>query len=465
MNESAIPRLRFPEKFGFFTFSTASNVVYQFKSLYYLFFLTNVLKIDVLAAGAILTIGTVWDAVNDPLIGFWSVNHKFKNGERCRPFALWFAVPWAVSVVLLFCDWHTSQTVTVILALAVYFVFESFNTFVAIPYNSMGGLATDRDEDRRSINVYRNLGGCLGSGIGAVACLPLLKLFGALDGAGNLVEGASARGFLLTAMVMGAVCVIGSLAHYFTTRERVRQIADNEDHVSPLAAAKMLLGCRAWVLNMGYIICYGINNVLIMSSIAYYATYVMGSTAAATAIQAVYLVVSILTTLLVGPLDKRLGRKRTMLFGAAVLVLGKVWFVLDPFSQGAIYTNAVTVGIGLAIAFVMFNTNRNNIADLIEWRSGRRIDSLVSTGDNLAAKLAQAAATQLLALALHTAGFNEALPAQPEATIATINALLGWVPGLVTLAMLAVLLVMDIEGDMARMHREKAARGLEAPAP
>ena len=88
MNESTIPRLKFPEKFGFFTFSTASNVVYQFKSLYYLFFLTNVLKIDVLAAGLILTIGTIWDAINDPLIGFWSVNHKFKNGERCRPFAL-----------------------------------------------------------------------------------------------------------------------------------------------------------------------------------------------------------------------------------------------------------------------------------------------------------------------------------------------------------------------------------------
>lgn len=101
--------------------------------------------------------------------------------------------------------------------------------------------------------------------------------------------------------------------------------------------------------------------------------------------------------------------------------------------MGAIYLNAVTVGIGLSITFVMFNTNRNNIADLIEWQSGRRIDSLVSTGDNLAAKLAQAGATQLLTLSLHMAGFNEALPAQPDATIATINALLGWVPAAVTL--------------------------------
>lgn len=48
-----------------------------------------------------------------------------------------------------------------------------------------------------------------------------------------------------------------------------------------------------------------------------------------------------------------------MIFAAAVLILGKVWFVIDPFAVGAIYLNAVTVGIGLSITFVMFNTNRN----------------------------------------------------------------------------------------------------------
>ena len=133
VSTNAISPLRFGEKFGFLTFSTASNVVYQFKSIYYLFFLTNVLKIDVLVAGTILTIGTIWDAVNDPLIGFWSVNHKFKNGERCRPFALWFAVPWAISVVLLFCDFKTSQTAAVILALLIYFIFRKLQEQVGHP--------------------------------------------------------------------------------------------------------------------------------------------------------------------------------------------------------------------------------------------------------------------------------------------------------------------------------------------
>ncbi len=458
MNEQqALPRIRFPEKLGFCTFSTASNVVYQFKSIYYLFFLTNVLKIDVLIAGAILTIGTVWDAVNDPLIGFWAVNHKFKSGERCRPLALWFSVPWAITVVLLFTDFNVVPKLTAAISLAVYLVFELFNTFVGIPYNSMAGLATNLDADRRSINVFRNLGGCLGSGIGAVACLPLLKLFGGLDKSGNLIDGKSAQGFLFTAMVMGAVCIIGCVVHYFTTKERVRPISADEGKLSAKTVTRMLFGCRSWIFNTLYIICYGVVNLLLMSCINYYATYVIGSTAAATPIQAAYLVISIVISLLISPIDKALGRKRTMILAAIVGIVGKLWFVLDPFSVAAIYVNAITAGVSITIAFVMFNTNRNNIVDLIEWKDGRRLDSLVSTADNLAAKLATAGATLLITAALKANGFDAGLSAQPERAITALCGILGWVPMLLCGVMLVVVCFLNIERDTDKMLKEKAA--------
>ena len=88
------PPVGFLEKLGFCTFSTASNVVFNFKDLFYLFFLTNVMGIRIDHAGMITAIGIVWDAINDPMVGYWAVNHRFKNGEKCRPFALWCAVPW-----------------------------------------------------------------------------------------------------------------------------------------------------------------------------------------------------------------------------------------------------------------------------------------------------------------------------------------------------------------------------------
>lgn len=79
------PKIGFAEKLGFGTFSTASNVVFNFKDLFYLFFLTNVMGIKIEHAGMITALGIVWDAVNDPLVGYWAVNHTFKNGENAVP--------------------------------------------------------------------------------------------------------------------------------------------------------------------------------------------------------------------------------------------------------------------------------------------------------------------------------------------------------------------------------------------
>ncbi|MDR0641578.1 MAG: glycoside-pentoside-hexuronide (GPH):cation symporter [Treponema sp.] len=455
-----ITPLSLKEKLGFLTFSTSNNIVYQFKSLYYLFFLTNVVGIPVLSAGTIFAIGTIWDALNDPLLGYMSVNHKFKNGERCRPFALWYAVPWAASLVLLFSNFGFGQKIAAAVSLGVYILFEIFNTLVAIPYNSMGGLATNVDAERRSINVFRNFGGCFGSGIGAVACLPLLKLFGALDNRGNLNPQTGSRGFVLVSLVMGTLIIFGSFVHYFTTKERVKPISVDEEKLGVKTVARMLFGCRSWVLNMCYIICYGVINLLLMSCITYYATYVLGSTARATLIQAVYLVASIITTAVVSFIDRKMGRKNIMILGVLVAILGKIWFLIDPFSYGAIMVNAATVGFAVAIAFVMFNTNRNNIVDLIEWRKGRRLDALVSTADNLASKLATAGATQIVAVLLSVSGFNGESQVQPEAAIGAINFLLGWAPFAVSLVMLIVVFFLEIEKDMDVMRREKAAAGI-----
>jgi len=341
--------------------------------------------------------------------------------------------------------------------MVIYFLFELFNTFAAIPYNSMGSLATNLDADRRAINVARNLGGCVGSGIGGVALYPLLDLFGGLDELGNIIEGDPGKNaFFYAAIVMGALSIVGSFIHYFTTRERIVEDPEKVEKLSVMEVAKMLLGCRSWVLNMLYIICYGSLNLLIMSTINYYCTYVLGSSAAATPLMAMYLVASVIFTFLSIPIDKKLGRRKTMISTAVVYILGKIWFVFDPYSMWAMYVNGASVAYAMSLSFVLFNTNRNNIADLIEWKSGRRIDSLVSTGDNLAAKLTKAVTNLAMTGALAAAGFNAELPVQPEAALDTICALLGWAPGLLAVIMLVVLWFHPIEKEMADMNKAKA---------
>ena len=88
--------------------------------------------------------------------------------------------------------------------------------------------------------------------------------------------------------------------------------------------------------------------------------------------------------------------------------------------------------MGLTMTFILFNVNRNNISDIVELQNGRRLDTMVSTGDNLMSKIAEAVVDKMFLVALAAAGFNAALADEGQvqniATQKTICALLGWIP-------------------------------------
>ena len=440
--------VKLPEKLGYMAYSTSANIVFNFKSLYYLIFLTNVLQIPVLTAGTMMTLGTIWDVTNDPIIGVFAGNVKFKSKEKIRPYLLVIAIPWALGLILLFTDFNLTQTLAVIVSLLIFFFYEIANTFRGIVYNGLGALASDNDDDRKSINAFRSLGACLGSGIGAVAVTPIVRLFGGLQEKNAIIGKGDARALFLTALVMGGLCVFGCLVHYFTSKERVQEKEEHDDSVSIKDTYKMLFKCKSWVWNMLYIMGYGICNTLIMSAINYYAAYILGSSSKATPILATYLVVSIVKSLLTPKIDTLLGRKKTMYLGVISQIVGKVIFMLNPTNELFIYINAISVGFGATITFIMLNQNRNNISDVVEIQNHRRLDAMVSTGDNLASKLAEALVTQLMAFALAAAGFNEALKInQTVATKNVICGLLGLVPCIVLVGMLITIRFLDIEKE------------------
>lgn len=432
-------RVKLPEKLGFTFFSTSTNIIFNFKSAYYLLFLTNVLNIPILTASSILTIGTIWDAINDPLIGYWSVNHKFKSGERIRPMLLFFALPWAITIVLMFADFKLSKALTVAMCIIIYLFFEAFYTFLCIPYNSMGTIASNNDDDRRSINSFRSLGGTIGSGIGAVAALPLVRLFGGLQEPDAILGPGDAPALLKTAILMAVLCIVGCLVHYYTCKERVHQESNNEDKIGFLETFKMLFSIKPWVLNMIYILFYGIDTAIVMNCINYYAAYILGSSAAATPILAAYLVLAIFSAVIVSVIDKKIGRRKTAMLAAIVQVVTLIPFIIFPYSQVTIYINAIGVGFGSTIAFILFNTNRNNISDMVEFKFNRRIDSMVATCDNLITKLAEALAVEGMGIFLAKSGMDALLGAnQPLSAEKAIIALLGIVPLFICIGMVIV---------------------------
>ena len=112
--------IKLPEKLGFLSFSASTNIVFNFKSTYYKYFLTSILLINPIAASNMALIGTIWDIVNDPLLGVWANNVRFKNNEKVRPWLLWIAVPYGLGMVLLFTDFNVPERWDIILGLVVF---------------------------------------------------------------------------------------------------------------------------------------------------------------------------------------------------------------------------------------------------------------------------------------------------------------------------------------------------------
>ena len=448
------------EKLGFMSFSTSTNIVFNFKSTYYKFFLTSILLIDPIAASNMALISTIWDIANDPLIGVWANNVKFKSGEKVRPWLLYIAVPYALGMVLLFTDFGVSERWDIILGLTVFFFYEIANTFRGIPYNGMGALASANDDDRKSINAFRSLGACLGSGIGAVAVPMIVKAFGGLKDH-KVINSSDSPAIFKSALFMGVLIVAGCLIHYFTTKERVRQVSDNEEKIGIIETYRMLFRCKSWVRNMFYVMCYGVSTCLLTSSITYYCAYVLNNSSLSTPIMAAYLVASVVFSIITPRIDSLLGRKKTMGLAALLQVIGKIPFILAPASIINAFINAVFTGMGLTMTFVLFNTNRNSISDIVEVQNGRRLDSMVATGDTLVSKIAEAAVDKLFLVALAAAGFSAKLAdeglLQNAATQNTINALLGWIPALVGLLMFVVCIGIDTDKELKEAIAEKGA--------
>lgn len=446
-----IEKLRFREKLGFGVFAGGYNLIYLFKASYYLFFLTDVLGIGIKAAGALVAAGAVWDAVNDPIIGYFTVNHTNKKGEHIRYSLLYFALPIVICFALLFTNFHVSDTMTMIIAAAAFFLYDTLFTFFGVGYSTMCIVATDDQQDRVSINLFKSIGSNVGTIIGTLACFPLLSAFGALDADGNLIPETADKGFFFVALIFGVLAMLSALFHYFTTKERIKP-HNEEQHIGFMEMLKILFTYKQFVLCTVQVMAYNVALLVMQTVVAYYATYISGSTAMSTTYLAAYIIGMIVASvLIVKPIDNKIGHKKTMVLGALLFVIAKIPFIIVPTSSTFALINFGLSGIGAALIYVTVFVYYSNVGDLVEWKCGKRLDACLGTVSGFVMVIASAIATQIITLSMDSSGFNSALEQQPDAVISTINMMLGVIPMVVSVLMLVVSYFINIDAEMEEM--------------
>jgi GPH family glycoside/pentoside/hexuronide:cation symporter len=132
----------------------APSALIVFSRSFLLFFYSQVVGLDPWLAGIALTIGRVWDAISDTVMGAISDRTRSRWGRR-RPYIMFGAIPLAIAYVSMWVPptgW--SQAGLFVYLMVTDIVFNTLVTVVVIPYSALGSecrtTTTSAPRSRRS---------------------------------------------------------------------------------------------------------------------------------------------------------------------------------------------------------------------------------------------------------------------------------------------------------------------------
>lgn len=254
------PRLSVLEKIGFGAGDMAVNVVWSSMALILTFFYTDVFGLRASSIAWLMVLPRLIDAFADVAMGMITDKHMTRWG-RYRPYLLLFAVPFGLSVMLVYTTPALAYNAKLLWAYATYTLMMLVFTSVTIPYISLIGVLTEDPQERLSANGYR----LFFAKVAAFMVTIIVPLMAARWGVGHL-----ARGYQMSMALMAGMATLLFLFCFFTTTERVKHKVDDK----PLSLQlKLLFKNDQWVVLAAVCIIATIGYVIRGSVAAYYAKY------------------------------------------------------------------------------------------------------------------------------------------------------------------------------------------------
>ena len=134
---------------GQLTDSISANIFVFF----FVFFLTDIAGVKPATAGLVSLIAVVWDAVTDPIIGYYSDNMNSKYGRR-RPLILIASVPIGIAIWLLFTAVNFTESAKTVYYIAIAMFYYTAYTCYFVPYMALGAEITEDYNERTSVRFY-----------------------------------------------------------------------------------------------------------------------------------------------------------------------------------------------------------------------------------------------------------------------------------------------------------------------
>jgi melibiose permease/lactose/raffinose/galactose permease len=387
--------------FGLGTFGR--DMVYSLVSMYLIFYLTDVINLPKTTlwwvAGIILA-ARIFDAFNDPLMGF-IVDNTHTRWGKFKPWLTVGAITSPIFTVLLFTDFNL-QGGAFIGAFAVFYLMWGITyTIHDISYWSMLPVLSIDQKEREKIGAIARICANIGMFFVVAGIVPLTMLLG--QRFGSLQKGYFVFAIIVTVIMAGGLCItlfgvkesgiVTNKKQSTPLRELIRIIYKNDQLFFTAIAMSLFM--------IGY--------VTTASFGLYFFKYAYGNEGMY-AIFAIILGVSQITALSIFPLFSKRFDRKTLFTAAIILVaVGYIVFFFAPTNTMMfIGVGGVLIFLGQAFVQLLMLMFLADSVDYGHWKLGKRNDSITFSLQPLINKMGGAISSGVVSAVIILSGIKDA---------------------------------------------------------
>jgi len=326
-------------------------------NFFYLIFLTDVVNIRPVYAGAIFLCSKIWDAVSDPLMGIITDNTRSKFGRR-RPYFFAGIFFIFISYVLLWLPVNfAAEAARVLFVLAAYLFFNTVFTMVMVPYYAMAAeISTDYNERTLISNI--RLAFSMGSSI-LCALIPMI-IVRSFD---NIRVG-----YVCMSVVFGLFFSLPFIGVFMDTRENAAAKIGKFSIKTFLQPFKI----RSFRLLVTVYLSAFLSLDIISILVSYYMKYYMMRSGQTNLVLGAVIISQILCLPIYFGLSKKIGKNGAFCIGAAITVIGiiSMSLVSPNMPLAFMYIPPIIVGAGLSAGISMPWSMFGDVTDVGEFATG-----------------------------------------------------------------------------------------------
>jgi len=397
-------KLSLKEKVGYALGDTAANIAWRTIGPFLPIFYTDVFGLGTAAVATLLLVIRLGDGITDVIMGTIADRTKTKWG-KFRPWLIWTALPFGVSLILQFTTPDLSLSGKLIWAYATSIFYTLAYTANNVPYSALMGVMTSDVKERTELSSFRFFGAYFGGIIATIGVIALVDFLG---------KGDENIGYQYTMYVLAIILATFSIITFLTTRERVP--SPESESLNLAQDFKDISTNKPWLILLFLGFVFVTYNIIKGSSILYYFTHYvddsnnyfgsMSQWGGKNGLAGLYLlsllVVSMISTFFAPVFTKFLGKVRlfvlSILFSAAAAA---ALYFLAADQIGSIFTLGLISEFGAGIMPVLFFAMLGDAADYSEYKNGRRATGLIFSAGTFAMKFGSGVAGAITLMVLN----------------------------------------------------------------